>query len=163
MKRLRSLNRNNEDMSEVKTLVILTLIIVALAAGLYFLTDRILENNEPGEPELSTRINYSTTIIGEMFSRPEREYFVLAYSSDSNLADFYHSLFANFERVEDNIKIYYIDLAMGFNSHVLSEESNPRPRNASEVKINEVALFRIRDGRVVSFYETLMDIRKALD
>ena len=137
-------------------------IIVIIAVGLYFLTESMLDKSDPEPSVTDPKISANTTIIGQMFDKPEDEYFVLAYDSNSNLASFYNFLFMNFEDEEDNIKIYFVDLGMGFNSFALAEESNPKPRNAEEVKINEVALFRIKKGKVIDFFETAEDIRNAL-
>ena len=162
-KKLKSVNYQSEDMKEVKTLVILTLIIILVAIGLYFLTDRVLSNQTTDRPEPPPApISYTNTIVGRIFDKPYNEYFVFLYSSEDDRAGFFSGLFRNFNAEEDAIKIYYVDLNDGFNNHVLAEESNPRPRNVSEVQISDYALMRFRNGRVVAFYESVEDIENAL-
>jgi len=162
-KKLKTITYQSEDMKEIKTLIIITLIIVTVAIGLYFLTENILNRNDEPESPREVAISYTNTIIGAIFDKPYDEYFVFAFSSEDDMADFYEALFRNYETREDALKIYRVDLNDGFSRHVLSEESNPRPTNASEVRINEVALIRFRDGRVRSFYETREDIENALN
>ena len=160
--KLKTINYGNEDVKEIKTLIIITAIIVAIAVGLYFFTERVLQNqNNDAEPRV-VNISYTNTIIGAIFDKPYDEYFVFAFSSEDDRANLFNSLFSNYEREEDGLKIYRVDLNDGFNAHVLSEESNPRPRNAREVQINEFALMRIRNGQVRAFYETVEDIENAL-
>ena len=49
-----------------------------------------------------------------------------------------------------------------FNSAYLSETSNNKPTESSEVKINESALILIKDGKVEKYYESLEDYKNAL-
>ena len=49
-----------------------------------------------------------------------------------------------------------------FNSAYLSETSNKKPTESSEVKINESALILIKDGKVEKYYESLEDYKNAL-
>jgi len=162
-KKLKSINYGNTDVKEIKTLVIITTIIVVLAAGLYFLTEGALQRQKNKDEELPEAvINLNETIIGQMFNKPVKEYYVFAFSNDDDNSMRYNALIGTHERKDDSIPIYFIDLSIGFNSFALNETANPNPRNATEVAINEKALFLIRDGRVVNFYDDIDDIQKTL-
>ena len=162
-KKLKTVNYQNEDMKEIKTLVIITLIVILVAIGLYFLTDRVLKNrtNEIPTP-FPSPISYTNTIVGRIFDKPYDEYYVFLFSSENDRAALFSGLLRNFDREEEAIKIYFVDLNIGFNDHVLNEESNPNPTTVDEIKINEYALMRIRNGRVVAFHETVEAIENAL-
>ena len=161
--RLKTINYQSEDMKEIKTLIIITVIVVLIAVGLYFFTDRILQNQTRDIPEPPPApISYTNTIVGRIFDKPYNEYYVFLFSSADDRAPLFSGLLRNFDRDEDALKIYFVNLNIGFNDYVLNEESNPRPTNAEEVQINEFALMRFRNGRVVAFYETVEDIENAL-
>ena len=161
--KLKTINYQNEDLKEIKTLFIITIIIIAIAVGLYFLTERVLENrNNAQEETIPVAISYTNTIIGAIFDKPYDEYLVFAYSSEDDRVNLFNSLFRNYQGLEEGIQIYRVDLNDGFSSHALNEESNPNPTNASEVRINEFALIHFRNGRVRSFYETVEEIENAL-
>ena len=63
---------------------------------------------------------------------------------------------------DDALKVYYVDMNDKFNSAYLSETSNKKPTESSEVKINESALILIKDGKVEKYYESLEDYKNAL-
>jgi len=162
-KKLKTVNYQNEDMKEIKTLIIITIVVILVAIGLYFLTDRILQNRTRDLPvPPPSPISYTNTIVGRIFDKPYEDYYVFLFSSADDRAPLFNGLLRNFDQEEEAIKIYFVDLSIGFNDHVLSEESNPNPRNAGEVQINEYALMRIRDGRVVAFHDTVEAIENAL-
>ena len=161
-KKLKSINYQNEDTKEIKTLIIIVLIIIAVALGLYFITEKALDKkNAPAElPEAV--ISYTETIIGEMFNKPENEYYVLAYSSEDDNAAQYETLLSNYNKKEKALTTYHIDLSKKFNSTALSDKSNPKPTKATDVAIKDVALILIKDGKVTKYYETIETIEKAL-
>ena len=150
------------DMKEIKSLVIITAIIIAVAGSLYFLTERSL-NKEPSVPPVKeAEISYTETILGTAFNKPEEEYFILAYDSKHDDARRYALLANLYSKGSDSIKIYHADLNSKFNAYALSDKSNKRPRKAEDIRINEVALIHFKNGIVHKFYETMEEIEKAL-
>ena len=151
----------SEDTQEVKTLIIITIIIVLISVGLYFLTDA-LDKKKAIEEIPEATINYSEITIGTMFTRPYNEYYVFAYKEDDDNAGKFDDLFTKYEEKEKSKKIYYIDLADKFNQSVLSDKSNKKPEQVTDVKIKDYALILIKDGKVSKYYETISEIEKAL-
>lgn len=157
-----NINRKNEDLSEIKTLIIITVVIVIIAVGLYFLTEFAL--NKKNKPTITEpAISYSETIIGEMFDKPDHEYYIFAYSSDDDNAGQYQALISTYQAKEVALPLYYIDLSKKFNSGALNEIVNKKPTKASEVAINEVALILIKNGKVTKYFETIAEFEKTLN
>lgn len=156
------MKKDNKDIKEIKTLFIIIVIIIALVIGVYFLTEASLEKKKKSE-EVPVEINYSEILVGSTFDMPEDKYYVLAYKFDSEDAIQYENLYDEYEDEDDSLSIYKIDLSKGFNSKVLSEESNKEPTDSNSLKINESALILIENGKVTKYIETLENIKDALN
>lgn len=160
-KRLKNGGYVNEDTKEIKTLIIITIAVVLLAIGLYFLTDVVLDKKD--DSSFDTEFNYDTCLVGNIFNRPYDEYYVFIYSSIDDDASTYDTLKTSYLKKDEAKKIYYVDLNNGFNSFVVSDTSNTKPKSASDVRVNKSALILIKDGKVSKYYETLDDYKKVLN
>ncbi len=159
-KKLKNGGYVNEDTKEIRNLIIITVVVIALALGLYFLTDKVLNKNSSSDS--SADVDYTTCLIGNMFNRPYDEYYVFAFRSEDDNASTYSSLISTYEKKDNALKIYMIDLSNNFNKSVLSDKSNKKPTSASDVKIKDSALIHIKNGKVVNYYESSSDYEKVL-
>lgn len=151
----------NSDTKEIRNLLIITVIIIAISAGLYFLTDKTL--NKAKETETTeAEISYAEILVGTMFTRPYSEYYVIAYKQDNENADKLDDLFTKYDEKDEALKIYYIDLGNPFNASALSDKANKKPEIPEDVKIKDQALILIKDGKVTKYYEKINDMEKAL-
>ena len=161
MKNKKTITSVSEDTKEIKTLIIITLIIIVVSIGLYFLTDT-LNNKKNADDATEAVINYTEITVGTMFTRPYEEYYVFAYQNDDDNAYTFDNLFVKYEEKEEHKKIYYVDLSKKFNDFVLSDKANKKPTKSTEVKIKDYALILIKDGKVSKYYEKISEIEKAL-
>ena len=55
--------------------------------------------------------------------------------------------------VKDKAKIpvYKVDISKGENASCVSDTSNPNAKNASELKINDITLIRITNGKIAKY------------
>lgn len=157
-KKLKSINYESNDTKEIKSLIIITVVVVVIAVGLFFLTNYL--NNK--KTSNNTKIDYDTSIVGNMFNRPYNEYYVFLYSSTDKNASTYKGLITSYKDKDDALKIYYVDMNDKFNAAYLSEASNKKPTDVNEVKIKESALILIKDGKVEKYYESLEDYKNTL-
>lgn len=159
-KKLKNGGYVNEDTKEIRNLIIITVVVIALALGLYFLTDKVLSKDTTSDTNAD--VDYTTCLIGNMFNRPYDEYYVFAFSSEDENASKYSSLISTYEKKDKALKIYKIDLDNNFNKSAVSDTSNKKPTNASDVKIKSSALIHIKNGKVVNYYESSSDYEKVL-
>ena len=94
-----------------------------------------------------------------VFNLPKEEYYVLAYDKKDEV---YDDIYKEYISEDDSRYVYVVDLSLGFNKHVLSDESNTKPKDETEIKIKEVALMKFKDGKLVKYLETEKDIRDEL-
>lgn len=149
----------SNDTREIKSLIVITLVVIFVVCGVYFFTDWI---NGRKSSDDNVSIKYDSCLVGNMFNRPYDEYYVFLYSSLDDNASTYTGLITSYVDSDDSLKIYYVDMNDGFNSSYLGDKSNSKPSSVSEVSIKESALIKIKDGKVVKYYENLDDYKKIL-
>lgn len=158
-KKFKQNNNQNEDTQEIKTLLIITAVIIVVSLGLYLLTESQLKK-EPEKVIPEATISTSEIMLGTMFTRPYNEYYVFIYGdAESTTLD---KLFTDYEDKEDSKKIYYVNIDDNFNKYAKSDKSNKKPTSAQDLKIDTRALILIKDGKVSKYYETIEEIEKVL-
>ena len=152
----------NEDMTNIRNMLILLVIVIGVCVGLYFLTEYMINkdsNNTVTESE--TIIDYDIATIGTMFNRIEEEYYVLLYSSEDNGKDL-DGILSTYRSSDDYIKTYYIDLDKKINEIAIDQETVRNPKSSNEVKVSGATLYKIKNGVVVNCYSGVEDITKVL-
>ena len=84
-KKLKQAKFENEDVAQIRNLIIIFIVVVLICVGVYFLPDNMIKresnsNNTTQEVE----IDYDIATVGTMFNRVEEEYYVLMYSSEND-------------------------------------------------------------------------------
>ena len=160
-KKLKQVKFENEDVAQIRNLIIIFIVVVLICVGVYFLTDNMIKresnsNNTTQEVE----IDYDIATIGTMFNRVEEEYYVLMYSSedDSKL----DSVLNKYRSSDDYIKTYFVDLDKKVNSTVLGDKLVKDPKNSKEVKVKGATLYKIKNGSVVKCYSGIEEITNVL-
>ena len=96
----------SEEQIEIARFIRILIILVVLILGIYFFTrifvTKDLFNSKDENPSATPGvINYDTTLIGSMLSKPEKEYYVIAYSSEDITNSIYYSgLVTNYKKNE---------------------------------------------------------------
>ena len=151
----RERNKNKKDVDsdiQLKSFLInlfsVLLFIGIVYAGVYGL--KKLGVFDPGYTKPTTEaatIDYKYILLGTVFDRADKDYYVIFDDYEKNAHKYANAL------VEDNDKIpvYKVDTSKKENSSCLSEESNPNAKNASELKINDITLIRITNGKIAKY------------
>lgn len=156
MKQKKLKKYESEDSSEIRNLIIITVVIALIAAGLYFLTEKVL-NKKDDNNNTDVSFNYDEATIGTMFNRPYDEYYVIIYDSTDDNAAVYNNIVKTYRATDDAKKLYFIDLNDGLNKIAVSETTNKKPSNSEEVKVNGSALYLIKNGKVTATYTESYD------
>ena len=155
----------NEDVEQVKKLVILLLIVIVLCVGVYFLTEKLLDRkNKSNYEETNTEVkfNYDIATIGTMFNRPESEYYVFIYSTEKDGSK-YDSMLTKYRSSDEYVKTYFIDLDLKANESILKEELNKKPTKSTEVSVKGATLYKLKNSKVIECYDTFEDIKNILN
>lgn len=160
--RIKQQKVESEDVVKVKNLIILLVIVVLVCLGVYFLTNTIINKDKKEDTKVAeVEFDYNIATIGTMFNRPEKEYFVLLYSTENEAKD-YESTLATYRSSDNYIKTYFVDLDKKINKSALSDKLNKKPTNSNEVSVKGATLYKIKNGKVTKCYSTLETITDAL-
>ena len=152
----------NEDMTYIRNMAILLVIVVGVCIGIFYLTEYMIKKETVTKKnETEVIIDYDIATIGTMFNRVESEYYVLLYSKKDNGGDL-DSVLSTYRSSDNYIKTYYIDLDKKINSIAISDETNNKPTNSNEVKVSGPTLYKIANGKVVNCYNGVDDIIEVL-
>lgn len=152
----------SDDVVKVRNMLILLVGIVIVCVGLFFLTEKMIENDTVKQEE-TNEVEFDNDIatIGTMFNRNNDEYYVLMYSKEDNSKDL-DSVLDAYRSSDNYVKTYFIDLDLKINSFVLGKDFNKKPANSNEVKVNGATLFKINNGKVTAAYAGVEEIKNIL-
>ena len=153
----------NDDVEQIKKLIILLVIVVVLCIGVYFLTEKLLSRKNIPDTNTNTEVkfNYDIATVGTMFNRPEEEYYVLIYSNEED-GNNYNSILDSYRSSDDYIKTYYIDLDLKMNKEILKDTLNKKPTSSKEVSVKGATLYKIKNGKVTNCYDTIETVKDIL-
>ncbi len=168
-KRIKRESLRTEEQTEIIRFVWILGILIILILGVYFFTRIFVtkdltkkDNNEstvvPGE------IDYNITLIGAMFTKPEKEYFVIMYDSKDINAVYYSGLASAYGRNSKALKVYTADLNNELNKkYVNKDEVNVNTSDLNSFKVGNLALLKIKEGKVEKAYTSESEIAKVLE
>ena len=167
VKKIKEKKYRTEEQEEIIRFVKILLIVVIFLVAIYFLT-RIFVKKDLGntnEETTVTEISYSKMVFGTMLNRPNDEYYVFAFSSEDNKANYYSALASNYSNQEESLYIYYIDLEDSMNKEFIAEDgkTNPNAKTVSDLKVGDLTLIKVKDGEIVKYLEDLEKIKSELD
>ncbi len=161
-----------EDEMDIKSFIIILVVIVLIIVGIYFVTSHIQKKNEVEELEVTAgEIDYEITSVGTILNRPYDEYYVLVYDSKDSAAVKYSGLMARYSEksnlgLKDYIKIYYCDLDNALNKPYYNvnndNKSNPKATKVQDFDFGDLTLLKIKDGKITNYIEDYKTIQEKL-
>ena len=151
-------NRNNynkelitdESSFQIKNLIIVIIIILAIFIAFYFITKYVLINKKDNNPVQESVIQNEKIIFGQLFNRNDREYYVLAYKENSKSKDIYNKYIDKYKQKENHLAFYEINLNEAFNKKFISDSSNIT-NDINTLTVNDETLFKISDGEIEEY------------
>ncbi len=147
----------DENSGNVKKIVITLLVVVAVIAIFYLVTllinnsKRKLNTTEKKTEEI--KIQYQEILANDTFVMPPKEYYVLFYDFDGANAVYYDYLYTQYKGSKESTPIYKVDLGSGFNKKFVSDKTNSKAKDASQLKVKDATLILIKNGKNVSYTE----------
>lgn len=142
---------NQEETYNPKSIVIIISIIVVILVVFYFITTIVLKNKKNEEVTRESVIQTETIIFGQLLNRKEDSYYVLASKKDSKFNSMYNNYLEKYEKKEDKLKVYKINLSDEFNKKFLDDKTNITDK-IDELTIESDTLFKINDGKIDTYY-----------
>ena len=161
-------NVKTTEQIELKNFVLVILVVVICVAGLYLVTRAFVTKDlipkEEGENIVAGEVNYDVAIMGQLLNRPYKEYYVVIYDSTGTHFTDMAALTAAYKDVKDHKHIYTIDLANKLNDGYYSpEEVNVKAKTLSEIKLGDITLIKVKDGKINKYIVDLAKMKKELN
>lgn len=131
----------------IPTIIVVTIVFIAF----YFITNLILKNMNKFNYVNSSKevvIQYNEILAGSTFNMKDSEYYVLFYNFDGEYASYYDLIVSSSDK-----KIYKVNLSNGFNKPYVSENTNKKVSKASDLKVKDCTLIKIKNGKNVLYFE----------
>lgn len=153
----------SEVENEIYSFIKILIVVVLLVIGVYFFTNAFVNKDYDVKKDGQEGVVSSNSIIvGSMFNRPYKEYYVLAYKGDENDAVLFGSYVSLYESKEGALRIYTVDLDNALNNSYYSENGNSKAKKLDELKISSPTLIKIKNGSISKYIEGQTNIKKEL-
>ncbi len=143
--------------------IVRALVFLVIFIFIFYLLSLRVVNKKNSKVNTNVEFNYSDIMLGESFNRKEKEYLVLFY--DRSSGEVYSNISSDLEKYNksDNaLTIYTVDMSNGVNSRYASSESNTNPKEASDLKINGPTLIKFTNNKVKEYVEGTDNINNFL-
>lgn len=151
LEKKKELKENLEYETPIKGIFLTILVVTVVFVSFYFVTNLILNKMDKYnyiDPSTEIAIQYKEILAGSTFNMSDKEYYVLFYDFDGEYAKYYDSLAGTSTK-----KIYIVDLGNGFNKQYVSESTNKKVKKASDLKVKDCTLIKIKNGKNVLYFE----------
>lgn len=161
-------NKKKQEEFDIKGLVIVFSVLLAIVIIIYLLTlgaQKIgLFDEGYYKPEVATPvINYDKILSGTIFNREESEYYVLIYDFEKESNIYYEGLASLYNKKEDKIKLYLVDLSDEMNKNIIGEDSNKNAQSVNELSVKDGTLIKIVNGNNANYLESKEEITNELE
>lgn len=151
----------DEPTSVVKTIVLVVgffalayLCMILLGKVGFF--DKGYERPSAEEEEIA----YDTALIGTMFNRPQKVYFVaIDYWGNDKIDKYFQYLVNNYD---GETPVYKVDMSLGINAKYIGEKGNIDARDIDDLSIVAPTLIKIKNGKIVQYLQSYSSMKKEL-
>lgn len=150
--------------SELKNLVILILIIVAIFFVFYGITAIIDPGNKPKETEIvEETIQYNEIMVGQVLNRYNKSYYVLVINNENEYNGLYESYLDMYVSKNKDGNYYIVDLDNTFNQKYRGDSTLVKGNDVSSFKFSDTTLLKIKNQKIDKVYAEKDEIVTALE
>ena len=111
------------------------------------------------KPDTKTEFNYEKIMIGNVFNRNKKTYYVLFDNyKDYKVDSYINSLIKDSDEV-----VYKVDMSLSENASHVSDDNNKNASSSNELKINDITLIKISNGKIVEYLVGTEEIESYLE
>ena len=155
----------NDEEKAVRNFVIIFVIVLLMAVGLYFFTKNVVKKDSESTDTTETKeveIDNSIAIVGNMLNKVESNYYVILYKSDDSKASEYKSLVTEYVTTKGEKAVYTVDLSNALNAKFYDKDNtNYKADNINDLRFGDITLLEVKDSKIVKSYDSLDKIKKA--
>ncbi len=159
----------SEAQAEIKRFLIILGGVVLLTAIIFLYTKYIIND---GDVRIPTRIsqegeiNHEVVTVGTMFNRVDSEYYVLVYDDKDVSSSYYLNLANIYNSKAEKLAFYYCNINNALNKDFRADKNKPEnilAETINEVSFGNIALVKIKDGKIINYYNEKESIKNVLD
>ena len=114
------------------------------------------------KPDIETPvISYENIEAGTILNREENDYYVVL-ADMSNNSKYITEVINEYNKKENKIKLYKVDLSEGLNRSIVSDTSNLIVSNLADLKVSDTSLLRVTNHKIVNAYSGVDNIENIL-
>ncbi len=140
------LTAKDQVISFLKTLGLVVVFIGVLYLGILGMKSLGLFEKGYTKPTSEATISYEYILLGTVFDRNEKEYYVIFDDYEKNLHTNISELVS-----KKKLPVYKVDMSKGENASCKADKSNPNAKDASELKINDVTVIKIKNKKIAEY------------
>lgn len=160
----RKMQYQTEEQKEIIHFLIVLVVILIIVMCVYIFSKKFVLDDSLFEVSYETgALKDERAIVGTIFNRPEKEYYVIAYDETKGNAVYYSALTTKYKENENSLKVYHVDLSNALNSkyYVGSDgKSNKNASKVSDLQLKDLTLMKIKNGKIEKYLETISEIEK---
>lgn len=167
-KKVKRLNIQTTEQSELKSFFIVILVVLLGVGGLFlatkaFVTKDLFGKEEKEEKIAAGEVNYDVTIMGSLLNRPYKEYYAVIYDTTGEYVYDMSSLVDAYKNVKSAKHIYTIDLDNKLNKDYYDPKKvNPKAKKLEDIKLGDITLIKVKDGKIEKYITDLSKMKKEL-
>lgn len=132
---------------EIKRVIIISVVILIVLVGIYFLTEVILNKEDDDSDKVTENaIQYEEILAGESFNQIEDKYYVIYYDSTDDYSSI-SSLISSYQMNDNEVKLYSVDLSNGMNKAYITD-GNVVTTNANSLRVKANTLLEFTNKKV---------------
>lgn len=147
------LKQNAEIVNFFKILVAVIVFIGIFYFVVALLRGEIGKKDDTKNEEEVTTIQNEKVLASSVFTKADKEYYVLFIDSKDKNVSTYTTMLADYKQKNTGIPMFYVDLSSKFNKDVISEDTNSKAQEYDELKVTHPTLIHIKNGKNVDYYE----------
>lgn len=149
--------------SELKNLIILVLVIVAIFFIFYGITAIIDPGNKQNDPEVvEETIQYNEIMVGQILNRSDKSYYVLVINNENEYNGLYESYLDMYVSKNKDGNYYTVDLDNAFNRKYRGDSTLVKGNDISSFKFSDTTLLKIKNQKIDKVYAEKDEIVTAL-
>lgn len=156
------------EQSELKSFLIVILVVLGCVLGLYIITTVFVAEKEPEkvDEEVAGEVNYDVAIMGQLLNRPYDEYYAVVYDTNGDYMYEMSAIVAAYNGKDKHKHMYTIDLGNKLNeSYYNPEKATTKVKDVKkleDLKVGDVTLIKVKKGKITKIVTDMEKMKKEL-
>lgn len=107
-------------------------------------------------------ISYEKIMAGSVFDKKDDSYYVAIANFKNTNNMYYQSIVSAYKSKKEHLPFYVVDLSDELNKSIISDTNNTKATKASELKVKDLTLIKITNGKIEKYITGIENIETEL-